>query len=304
MSNPDLSVMIGNVKLKNPVMSASGTFGEESCEVCDVAKIGAIVPKTVTMYARDGNKMPRVVETVGGMLNSIGIQSQGLKHFVETIIPVYSQFNVPVIPSISGFKIDEFQRMVEMLNKEEVIKMIELNISCPNIEEDGKAFAMSSESSYNIVKAVKSITDKVIIPKLTPNVQDITEIAIAVEEAGADAVSLTNTFIGMEIDTHTRKPKLGNIIGGLSGPCIKPISLRMVYQTAQKVKIPLIGIGGISSVDDAIEYFLAGATAIQVGTANFINPNVMVEIVSGIEAYMSRYSINNMDELIGKLIVE
>jgi dihydroorotate dehydrogenase (NAD+) catalytic subunit len=301
----DLSVKIGNVVLKNPVMPASGTFGIESCEVCEVEKLGAIVPKSVTLHPRDGNPPPRIVETVGGMLNSVGIQNKGLQHFLDFIIPFYKErYDVPLMTSISAYSIDEFKQMVQMLQEDGRTDLIELNVSCPNLKAGGKAFGMSSEDTYSIVKSVREITDKPLIPKLTPNVTDITTIASAAEEAGADAVSLTNTYIGMAIDVHSRKPKLGNIIGGLSGPAIKPISVRMVWQVAQKVSIPVIGIGGIQSWEDAVEYFLAGASAIQVGTYNFVNPNGMIEILKGIEGYMQQHGMLSMKELIGSLEIE
>jgi dihydroorotate dehydrogenase (NAD+) catalytic subunit len=302
VKKPNLSVKIGNVVLKNPVMPASGTFGIESCQVCEVDKIGVIVPKSVTLNPREGNKPPRVVETVGGMLNSVGIQNKGLIDFLDHIIPFYKQrYNVPLMASISAYSIDEFKQMVQMLQDDGRADLIELNISCPNLEAGGKAFGMSCQDTYDIVKSVREISDKPLIPKLTPNVTDITEIALAAEEAGADGVSLTNTYIGMAIDIHSRKPKLGNIIGGLSGPAIKPISLRMVWQVAQKISIPIIGIGGIQSWEDAIEYFLAGATAIQVGTYNFVNPNAMVDIINGIENYMQQYKIQDIKDIIGQL---
>ncbi|AOT69856.1 dihydroorotate dehydrogenase [Geosporobacter ferrireducens] len=303
MQKPDLRVKLGSLTLQNPVMPASGTFGVETCKLCDIKKIGAILPKSVTLHPRQGNKPPRVAETTGGMLNAVGIQNKGLDYFIEEILPFYMPYAMPMIVSISAYSVDEFKRMVERLEGLDGIAAIELNISCPNLEAGGKAFGMNSGATYQIVKEVKALTGKVIIPKLTPNVEDITVIAKAAEEAGADAVALTNTFLGMAIDIKSKKPKLGNIIGGLSGPAIKPISLRMVWQTAQKIKIPVIGGGGIQNWEDAIEYLLAGASAIQVGTANFTNPNSMVEIVEGIEQYMLQHSIKSVEEIIGGLMI-
>ena len=301
---PDLTVKLGSLTLQNPVMPASGTFGQETCKLCDVKKIGAIVPKSVTLNPRKGNKPPRVIETAGGMLNAVGIQNRGLEYFMKEILPFYIPYEVPIIASISAYSVDEFKKMVVQLDGIDAIAAIELNISCPNLEAGGKAFGMNSEATYHIIKEVKELTGKIIIPKLTPNVEDITVIAKAAEEAGADVVALTNTFIGMAIDIKSRRPKLGNIIGGLSGPAIKPISLRMVWQVAQKVKIPIIGVGGIHHWEDAIEYLLAGASAVQVGTANFTNPNIMVEIVEGIEKYLIEHSIESVENIIGGLIIE
>lgn len=301
MSKPNLQVKLGKITLRNPVMPASGTFGIGSCELIDVNKIGAVVPKSVTLHPRDGNKTPRIAETTGGILNSIGIQSKGLEHFIKNDLQCYAKFNTPIMVSVSAYSVDEFKKMVEILDKEEACSMIELNISCPNLEEGGKAFGMSEEATYKIVKEVRGITEKTIIPKLTPNVSDIVTIALAAQEGGADSIALTNTYIGMAIDVNTRKPKLGNIIGGLSGPAIKPISLRMVWQVAQKVNLPIIGIGGIANWEDAIEYILAGATAIQLGTYNFVNPNSMIDTVKGIEKYLVENGYSSVKDIIGKV---
>ncbi|MBU5483668.1 dihydroorotate dehydrogenase [Clostridium sp. MSJ-11] len=301
MIKPNLQVQLGGVTLKNPVMPASGTFGSGNCDLIDIRKIGAIVPKSVTLTPREGNNTPRIAETTGGVLNSIGIQSEGLEYFIKNDLKYYEQYDTPIIVSISAYSVDEFLEMVEILNKEKSINMIELNISCPNLKEGGKAFGMSEEFTYKIVKEVKNVTNKVIIPKLTPNVADIVSIALAAEEGGADCLCVANTHLGMAIDVKSRKPRLGNIIGGLSGPAIKPISLRMVWQVAQKVGIPIIGVGGISNWEDAIEYILAGATAIQVGTYNFVNPNCMIDIVEGIEKYMIENNYFSIKELIGSV---
>lgn len=304
MQKSDLRVKIGKLNLQNPVMPASGTFGIESCELCDVKRLGAIVPKSVTLNPRQGNKPPRVAETAGGMLNAVGIQNKGLDYFITETLPFYKDYGLPILVSISAYSSDEFIKMVEVLNGQETVSALELNISCPNLEAGGKAFGMNPDATYEIVRRVKQMTDKVVIPKLTPNVEDIRVIAKAAQEAGADALALTNTYIGMAIDIETRKPKLGNIIGGLSGPAIKPLSLRMVWQVAQVVDIPVIGLGGIQSWEDAIEYLLAGATAIQVGTANFVHPNIMVDIIEGIEQYMIKHQIASIYELIGGIVTE
>jgi len=298
-----LEVNIGRLKLKNPIMPASGTFGVESSQVLDVSKLGAIVPKSVTLNPREGNAPARIVETVAGLVNSVGIQNKGAQHFVDELIPFYEQFNTPIIASASAFSVEEFKRITEIFNKCKAIGGIELNISCPNLEEGGKSFGMSCDSSYQVVKAVRENTDKIIIPKLSPNVTDIVEIAVVCQEAKADAVTVANTFTSMVIDIETRKPKLANVVGGLSGPAIKPIILRMVWQVAKVVDIPVIGVGGITNYEDALEYIIAGATAVQVGVASFANPNTMIEIIQGIERFMAERNIDSMESLRKSIIV-
>jgi dihydroorotate dehydrogenase (NAD+) catalytic subunit len=300
MDKVNLRVNIGGVELKNPVMPASGTFGVESADFVDCSKIGAIVPKSFTLNPQQGNPPPRVVETPCGMLNAVGIQNKGLEHFVKVTLPFFEPYGTPVIASVSAYSEDDFKIIINELNKTSTA-LIELNISCPNLKEGGKAFGISVEETYNIVKAAKSVTEIPLITKLSPNVTDITEIALAAENAGTHAISLVNTFLGMAIDIKTMRPKLANITGGLSGPAIKPLALRMVWQVAQKVKVPVIGIGGISTGTDAIEFLLAGASAVQVGTYNFIEPGCMEKIISEIQDYMVSKNIVDIHEVIGGL---
>lgn len=304
MSKVDLSVQIGKLKLANPVMPASGTFGEETSNFIDLNRLGAIVPKSITLNPRQGNKPPRVVETASGLINAVGIQNKGVHDFIENVLPFYEKYTSPIIVSVSAYSSEEFIKMVELLNPHDSVSALELNISCPNLAAGGKSFGMSCEDTYGIVKSVREHTDKVIIPKLTPNVNDIASIALSAEEAGADGISLTNTYTAMAIDIHTRRPKLGNVIGGLSGPAIKPISLRMVWQVAQKVRIPVIGLGGISTWEDAVEFLLAGASAIQVGTYNFPNPHAMIEVIDGIEKYMLKNKMSSLEDLVGKVVID
>lgn len=304
MSKLDLSVEIGKLKLKNPVMPASGTFGEETSNFIDFNKLGAIVPKSFTLNPRDGNKPPRVAETASGLINAVGIQNDGIHQFIEKTLPFYEKYTSPIIVSVSAYSVEEFIEMIKILDPKERVSAYELNISCPNLAAGGKSFGMSCEDTYNIVKTIKEYTEKPIIPKLTPNVNDIASIAVSAQEAGADAVALTNTYTAMAIDINTRKPKLRNVTGGLSGPAIKPISVRMVWEVANKVSIPVIGLGGIRTWEDAVEFLLAGASAVQVGTANFINPHAMVEVVEGIKKYMKKNNISSLKDLVGSLIIE
>ncbi len=302
MDKINLKVNIGGVELKNPIMPASGTFGMESADFLDCGKLGAIVPKSFTLNPQQGNPPPRVVETPSGMLNAVGIQNKGLEHFIKVTLPFFEPYGTPVVASVSAYSEEDFKTIIRELNKTSTA-LIELNISCPNLKEGGKAFGISAEETYKIVTSAKSVTEIPLITKLSPNVTDITEIALAAESAGSDAVSLVNTFLGMAIDIETMRPKLGNITGGLSGPAIKPLALRMVWQVAQKVKIPIIGIGGIACGADAIEFILAGASAVQVGTTNFVWPGVMEKIVSEIEDYMRSKNISDINEIIGALKV-
>lgn len=310
-----LDIKIGKLKLKNPVMSASGTFGyaKEFEDLINLKKLGAIVTKTITLEPRLGNPMPRICETASGMLNAIGLQNEGIDNFIKEKLPYLAGIGVPVIVSISGKNMDEFSKLTKMLDKEKGVDGIELNISCPNLNDgpaasplgergtmdDGrkKLIAQDTGATFKVVKAVRKITKKALITKLSPNVTDITEIAKASEDAGTDAVSLINTFFGMAIDIKTRRPVLGNITGGLSGPCIKPIALRMVWETAKAVKIPVIGIGGIMNANDAIEFMIAGASAVQVGTANFIEPSACEKIIKGIEEYLKDNKIRDIREI-------
>ena len=297
-----LKVKIGKIKLKNPVMAASGTFGyaKEFEELVYLGEIGAIITKTITLNPRQGNFMPRICETSAGMLNAIGLQNEGIDDFIKEKMPYLSKIGSPIIVSMSGNNIDEFFILARRLDKVKNISGIELNISCPNIKSKGLV-AQDAKETYEVVKAVRKVTNKTIITKLSPNVTDIVEIAESAESAGSDAVSLVNTFLGMAIDIDTRKSKLSNITGGLSGPCIKPIAVRMVYEVSKNINIPVIGIGGIMNSDDAIEFMLAGAAAIQVGTANFIEPGICGKIVKGIEAYLKKHKIEKIEDIVGNL---
>ena len=294
----DLRVKIGRMKLKNPIMPASGTFSEGLARVFSFNYLGAVVTKTITAELRGGNPTPRVAEVGQGMLNSIGIPSKGLPYFIEHIMPEYERFSVPLVVSVSAPTVELFADIVRQLNLPG-IAAIEANISCPNIEEDGKAFAMRPKSTAGVVEQLRAATDLPLWVKLTPNTRDIAAVAVAAQNSGADALVVANTILAMSIDTETFRPRLGSLMGGYSGPAIKPIVLRMVYQCAQTVKIPIIGCGGISTVEDTVEYLLAGATAVQVGTATFIKPNTMLDIVEGLEAFCERKGIGRVSELIG-----
>lgn len=299
----NLEVEIGNLRLQNPIMPASGAFGEEMDQVMDFNRIGAIVPKSITKYPRKGNLTPRVCEVPAGMINSIGIQSKGIAYYLEKTIPYYEQYDVPLISSISAESIDEFVEMAEIIGKLEGVGALELNISCPNLKGNGLAFGMDPESTRALVLRVKEVTDKPIIAKLTPNVTSIQEIALAAEQGGADGLNVANTILAMAIDIHTRKPKIGNNMGGLSGPAVKPIIVRMIYQVRQVTALPIIGCGGVMNGEDAIEMILAGASAIQVGTASFIQPTAMIDILQEIKDYMLHYQIKKIKDLIGKVMV-
>ena len=298
-----LKVKIAGLELKNPVMTASGTFGygTEYSDFIDLSRLGGIFVKGTTLEPRQGNDYPRMAETPSGMLNSVGLQNKGVHYFVSDIYPIIKEYDTHIIVNVSGSTLEDYVACTEALVGLDKIPAIELNISCPNVKEGGMAFGTSCVSAAQVVKAVRRVYDKTLIVKLSPNVTDIAEIALAVEAEGADSVSLVNTFLGMSINAEKRKPRLSTITGGLSGPCIKPIALRMVWQVYQAIKIPIIGMGGICNSQDAIEFILAGSSAIQVGTYNFINPTVAVEIVDGILEYMDRHNIDNINDLIGKL---
>jgi dihydroorotate dehydrogenase (NAD+) catalytic subunit len=297
----NLEVKIGSLSLKNPIMPASGAFGEEMESIIDFNELGALVPKSITKHPRGGNATPRVCEVPSGMINSIGIQSKGLPYYLAKTIPYYRKYSTPLIASISADSVDEFAEMSEIIGKQEGVSAIELNISCPNLKGNGLAFGMSAHLSYEVVKKVKEVTDKPIIAKLSPNVTNIQEIAIACDKGGADGLNVANTILGMAIDIHSRKPKIGNIMGGVSGPAIRPIIVRMIYQVHQVTKLPIIGCGGVMTGEDAIEMILAGATAVQVGTASFIQPTAMLDILQGIKDYMKMYQIDDINDLIGKV---
>lgn len=300
-----LKVNIGNMELKNPVMTASGTFGygEEYAEFVDLSRLGGILVKGTTLEPRQGNDYPRMAETPSGMLNAVGLQNKGVHHFVSEIYPRIKAYDTNIIVNVSGSTIEDYIACTEALVGLDKIPAIELNVSCPNVKEGGMAFGTSCVSAAQVVREVRKVYDKTMIVKLSPNVTDIAEIALAVEAEGADCVSLVNTFLGMSIDAERRKPRLSTITGGLSGPCIKPIALRMVWQVYNAVKIPVIGMGGISNWEDAIEFILAGSSAIQIGTYNFINPMVSVEVLDGIVEYMDRHNIDLIGDLVGKLEV-
>ena len=289
--------------IKNPVMTASGTFGygTEYTDFIDLARLGGIVVKGTTLHHREGNPYPRMAETPSGMLNAVGLQNKGVDYFIEHIYPTISNYDTAVIVNVSGSQIEDYITTAERLNALPHIPAIELNISCPNVKEGGMAFGVTCAGASSVVRAVRSVYDKTLIVKLSPNVTDITEIARAVEAEGADTISMINTLLGMAIDAEKRRPILSTITGGLSGPAVKPVALRMVWQTAQVVNIPIIGMGGIATAADAIEFLLAGATAIEVGTYNFVDPTATIQIVEGIENYMLRHSFSNITELIGAL---
>ena len=299
----NLSVKIGKLKLTNPVLVASGTFGyaEEFKHLIDLSKLGAVVTKTVTLDSRQGNSMPRTIETPCGLLNSIGLENAGISDFLKYKIPFLARINTAVIVSIAGESTQEFKELASILNKHTAVDAIELNISCPNITEKTRLVAQDPKATYRAVKIVRKNTKKTLITKLSPNVTDIVEIAKAAQEAGSDALSLINTVYGMSIDLSHSKPHLASIFGGLSGPAIKPIALYMVYQVAKAVKLPVIGMGGIMTAPDALEFMLAGATAVAVGTGNFINPNSTIEIIKGIKEYLIKHKIKNIKNLIGTL---
>lgn len=299
----DLKVNLGGLQLKNPVTTASGTFGfgPEFADFFDLNLLGGIFVKGITLKNREGNDYPRMAETASGMLNAVGLQNKGIDYFINSIYPEIKHYDTEIIPNVNGSTVEEYIEVTEKLNEIKGINAIELNISCPNVKEGGMAFGVSCPSAIAVTEAIRERFDKTLIVKLSPNVTDITEIAKGVEGAGADAVSLVNTFLGMAIDANTRKPILSTITGGLSGPAIKPIALRMVWQVYNAVKIPVSGMGGIMNATDAIEFMLAGATSIQIGTANFIDPQVSVKVIEGIEQYCKSNGIDEVTDLVGAL---
>ncbi len=291
--------------IKNPVMTASGTFGygTEYEDFIDLNRLGGILVKGTTLHPRQGNPYPRMVETPSGMLNAVGLQNKGVDYFCEHIYPKIRGYETAMIVNVSGSQIEDYIETAEKINALEDIPAIELNISCPNVKEGGMAFGVTCAGAASVVRAVRAVYDKTLIVKLSPNVTDITEIARAVEDEGADSISMINTLLGMAIDAEKLRPILSTITGGLSGPAVKPIALRMVWQTSQAVKVPIIGMGGIASATDAIEFLLAGASAVEVGTYNFVDPAVTTQIVDGIEDYMLRHGITDIQDLIGALDV-
>jgi len=301
----DLSVNIGKLAMKNPVMTASGTFGYglEFQDFVNLEEIGGIIVKGTTLHHREGNPYPRMAETPMGMLNAVGLQNKGVHYFAEHIYPQIKDIRTNMIVNVSGSQIDDYAETARIINGLENIPAIELNISCPNVKQGGMAFGVTAHGAAEVVSAVRKVYDKTLIVKLSPNVTDITEIARAVEGAGADSVSLINTLLGMAIDAEKRKPVLSTITGGMSGAAVKPIALRMVWQVAKAVQIPVIGLGGIMNWKDAVEFLLAGASAVQIGTANFIDPAVTVKVAAGINDYLDRHGFASVKEIIGALEV-
>jgi dihydroorotate dehydrogenase (NAD+) catalytic subunit len=302
-AKPNLSVNIGSLALQNPVMVASGTFGyaEEFKGLMDLKKLGAIVTKTITVKPRPGNLPPRTCETPSGMLNSIGLENPGIGRFIKEKLPFLNKLGIPVIVSIAAEdNPEEFSTLVRQLDKINTVSAIELNISCPNLQKD-RLISQDAKETFALVSAVRKLTKKCLITKLSPNVTSISEIALAAQDAGSDAVALINTLTGMSIDVHKRTPKIGSWIGGLSGPAIRPIAVKMVWEVYNKIKIPIIGMGGIMDTESSLEFFIAGATTISVGTVNFINPRASLEIISGLEEYMADNGISKLSDIIGRL---
>ncbi|MDR1793761.1 MAG: dihydroorotate dehydrogenase [Bacteroidales bacterium] len=298
-----LAVKIADLTLKNPVMTASGTFGygEEFSDFINLNCLGGFVVKGTTLQPRQGNDYPRMAETPSGMLNAVGLQNKGVDYFIDHIYPRIQHLDTHIVVNVSGSQIEDYVETCKKLLPLEKIPAIELNISCPNVKEGGMAFGVSCEAAYKVVKAVREVYSKTLIVKLSPNVTDIVSIAKAVTEAGADALSLINTLLGMAIDIERQKPLLSTVTGGLSGACVKPVALRMVWQVSHAVNVPIIGMGGISNANDAIEFLLAGATAIEVGTANFIDPQITVKIIDGIAQYLDRKNIADVNDIIGQI---
>lgn len=298
-----LEVQIGDLTLKNPVTTASGTFGygTEYIDFMDLGKLGGIFVKGTTLEPRQGNDYPRMAETPAGMLNSVGLQNKGVDYFVEHLYPVIKEYDTHMMVNVSGSTVEDYVACAEKLADLDKMPAIELNISCPNVKEGGMAFGTSCRSAAEVTRAVRDVFPKTLIVKLSPNVTDITEIARAVEGEGADSLSLVNTFLGMAIDVEQRRPMLSTITGGLSGPCIKPLAVRMVWQVFQAVKLPIIGMGGICNWQDAIEFILAGSAAIQVGTYNFIDPAAPVKILEGINDYLDRHGFDSVNDLVGQM---
>lgn len=299
--NVDMRVRLGTLEFRNPVVTASGTFasGREYADFVDLSRLGAVVTKGVSLNAWPGNPSPRIAETASGMLNSIGLQNPGVEAFCEKDLPWLAQYDVPVIVNVSGHSVAEYVAVAARLEQDLTVDALEVNISCPNVDEGGMAFGTTCVAAAEVTRAVRAVTVKPLIVKLSPNVTDIAEIARAVEAEGADAVSLINTLLGMAIDTDTWRPKLARGVGGLSGPAIKPVAVRMVWQVARAVSIPIIGMGGIMTAEDAVEFMLAGASAVAVGTGNFVDPTATMRVVDGLEAYCRGRGISAVKDLIG-----
>jgi len=299
----NLKIKIKDLEFKNPVATASGTFGygEEFAEFMDLNELGGIFVKGLTLEHREGNPYPRMAETASGMLNSVGLQNKGIDHFIKHIYPRIKDLDTHIIANVNGSTIEDYIAVTEKLNELDGMPAIELNISCPNVKEGGMAFGINKKSAFEATKAVRDAYDKVLIVKVSPNVTHIGEMAKVVADAGADSISLVNTFLGMAIDSESRKPVLSTITGGLSGPCIKPLALRQVWDVHKAVDLPIVGMGGIMNAADAIEFILAGSSAIQVGTANFIDPQTPVKIIQGIREYMERQQVTDINDLVGAL---
>ena len=297
----DLNISLKELELKNPVLTASGTFGygEEFADFMDITRIGGIIVKGTTLHKREGNPYPRMAETPSGMLNAVGLQNKGVHYFVEHIYPRIKDIQTHILVNVSGSTVSDYVATAEKINDLDNIPGIELNISCPNVKEGGMAFGTRCSSVAEVVKAVRKVYGKHLMVKLSPNVTDIQEIALTAEAEGADSVSLINTLLGMAVDIRNRRPVLSTVTGGLSGPCVKPVALRMVWQVAKAVKIPVVGLGGIMTAEDAIEFLLAGASAVQIGTANFIDPAVTVKIINGINDYLEQNHFKSVREIIG-----
>ncbi len=297
----DLSLSIGSLRLANPLIAASGCFGYgvEYADVVDLSTLGGVAVKGLFLSEREGHPPPRIVETPSGMLNAIGLQGIGVHRFISERLPELRDRRAIVIVNICGTTLDEYVEVARILSDAEGVHALELNISCPNIKEGGITFGCSLPGTHNVVSAVRKVTTLPVIPKLTPNVTDVSSFARAAEEAGADAISLVNTFLARAIDVHTRRPKLTNIVGGLSGPAIRPIAVRMVYECRRVVKIPIIGMGGIATADDVLEFMIAGANAVQVGTMNFVDPFIWSKLMDGIRAYMTTHAIARLQDIVG-----
>jgi dihydroorotate dehydrogenase (NAD+) catalytic subunit len=300
-TSPQMTVKLGRLKLNNPVMSASGTFGygEEYAGYIDLNRLGAVVVKGLSLRPRLGNPPPRIMETASGMLNSIGLQNIGVDAFIEEKLPFLRKYNTAVIANIYGETYDEFKKVAKKLSSAKGVHALEVNISCPNVKKGGVSFGTDPKIAARVTRTVKDETGLPVIVKLTPNVTDISAIAQAVEKAGADVISLINTLTGMSVDLKTRSPHLKNITGGLSGPAIKPVALRMVWQVIQKVSVPVIGIGGIMTAEDALEFLILGAKAVQIGTANFVNPRTTLDVIEGIKNYLAANKIKDVNDIIG-----
>ncbi len=303
IAQKNLEVKIGKLKLKNPVMPASGAFGVEMEGAVDFNRLGAIVPKSITKNPQPGNAKPRVCETTAGMINSIGIQSKGIDYYLNETLPSFDKYDSPIIASVSAESIEEFVEMSSIIGANDRVSGLELNISCPNLKGDGKAFGMDAAITEKLISEVRQVTTKPLIAKLTPNVTSIQEIALAAERGGADGLNVANTLLAMAINVETRKPLIGNVMGGFSGPAVKPVIVRMIYQVAQVSSLPIIGCGGIMNGRDAIEMMIAGASAVQIGTASFINPTALTDILTEIDEYMDNHNISDIQELIGSVEV-